>query len=78
MARAREAFRQVNAVLDIVPDRVVDDSALSKWVEDQLAERAAARQRRDFAAADAVRKALEEKGIAIEDSASGTRWKKLR
>ena len=78
VARAREAFRQVNAVLDIVPDRVVDDSALSKWVEDQLAERAAARQRRDFAAADAVRKALEEKGIAIEDSASGTRWKKLR
>jgi len=61
-----------------VPDRGLDDSELSSWVEDQLRERAAARQRRDFAAADAVRKALEEKGIAIEDSPSGTRWKKLR
>jgi cysteinyl-tRNA synthetase len=78
VARAREAFRQVNAVLDIVPDRGQDDSALSSWVEGQLAERAAARQRRDFATADAVRKALEEKGIAIEDSAAGTRWKKVR
>ena len=78
VSRAREAFRQVNAVLDVVPDRGLDDSELSSWVEDQLRERAAARQRRDFAAADAVRKALEEKGIAIEDSPSGTRWKKLR
>jgi len=57
---------------------VVDDRELSSWVEQQLKERSAARQRRDFAAADAVRKALEDKGIAIEDSASGTRWKKLR
>ena len=78
VSRAREAFRQVNAVLDVVPDRGLGDSELSSWVEDQLRERAAARQRRDFAAADAVRKALEEKGIAIEDSPSGTRWKKLR
>lgn len=78
LARARDAFRQVNAVLDIVPDRGTDDNELSAWVNSQLAERAEARARRDFAAADAVRKALEEKGIAIEDSPSGTRWKRVR
>jgi cysteinyl-tRNA synthetase len=77
LARAREAFRQVNAVLDIVPDRAIDDANLTSWVEQQLADRAAARQRRDFSAADGIRKALEEKGIAIEDSPSGTRWKKV-
>jgi cysteinyl-tRNA synthetase len=77
LARAREAFRHVNAVLDIVPDRGVDDAALSSWVEEQLADRALARQRRDFSAADGIRKTLEEKGIAIEDSPSGTRWKKV-
>jgi cysteinyl-tRNA synthetase len=76
--RAREAFRQVNAVLDIVPDRGTEDGELALWVEGQLAARAAARQKRDFAAADAVRKALEDKGIVIEDSPSGTRWKKVR
>jgi cysteinyl-tRNA synthetase len=78
VVRAREAFRQVNSVLDIVPDRVVDDGELTAWVEEKLKERAAARQKRDFAAADAARKALEEKGIAIEDSPGGTRWKKLK
>ncbi len=77
LARAREAFRQVNAVLDLVPDRGIEDGALATWVEAQLGERSAARQRRDFASADAVRKALEEKGIAIEDSPTGTRWKKV-
>ena len=78
LERARDAFRQVNGVLDVVPDRAVDDRALADWVGSQLAARAAAREKRDFAKADAVRKALEEKGIAIEDSAAGTRWKKVR
>lgn len=75
--RARDAFRQVNAVLDLVPDRGTDDSELATWVEAQLAARTAARAKRDFGEADRVRKVLEEKGIAIEDSPSGTRWKKV-
>jgi cysteinyl-tRNA synthetase len=78
VGRARDAFGQVNAVLDVIPESGMDDASLSAWVESQLAARAAARQRRDFATSDAVRKALEEKGIAIEDTAAGTRWKKVR
>ena len=78
LLKARDAFRAVNAVLDVVPGGGQDDRELASWVESQLAERTAARQRRDFARADAIRKALEEKGIAIEDSSSGTRWKKVR
>ncbi len=78
LARARDAFRQVDAVLDLVPDRGNDDSELGALVEGLLAERTAARGLRDFAEADRIRKVLEEKGIAIEDSPSGTRWKKVR
>jgi cysteinyl-tRNA synthetase len=78
LTRAREAFRQVDAVLDLIPESGTDDAELAGWVEKQLNERTEARGRRDFAEADRIRKALEEKGIAIEDSASGTRWKKVR
>lgn len=76
--RAREVFELVNGVLDIVPEEAEADAALGAWVEEQLAARAAARARRDFPAADAIRAALDERGIVLEDSAGGTRWKKGR
>jgi cysteinyl-tRNA synthetase len=72
---ARRAFDIVNGVLDLVPDAVAADADLAKWVESQLVARREARERRDFGAADAIRKALTDKGIVIEDTASGTRWK---
>lgn len=75
---ARSAFARANGVLDIIPDRADVDGALAGWVEGQLAARKAARGRRDFAAADGIRKALEEKGIVVEDTPQGARWKKLR
>ncbi len=48
--------------------------ALSSLVEDLLAERAQARARRDFAAADRVRERLGVAGILVEDSADGPTW----
>ena len=75
---AREAFALVNGVLDIVPGEAEVDDALSRWVEDRLAARRDARARRDFGAADAIRGELDGKGIAIEDTPQGTRWKKVR
>jgi len=41
-----------------------------------LAERDQAKRRRDFGRADAIRKELTEKGIIIEDSKDGVRWKR--
>jgi cysteinyl-tRNA synthetase len=46
-------------------------------VEKLIAERQAARQRRDFAASDRIRKELAERGILIEDTRDGSvRWKR--
>lgn len=45
------------------------------WVEGLLDKRAAARKRRDFAAADRIRDELAVKGVVIEDGAQGARWK---
>ena len=55
----------------------VDDSVLSAdEIEALLAERDAARTARDFARADAIRDRLAAEGIAIEDGADGTRWRR--
>jgi cysteinyl-tRNA synthetase len=39
-----------------------------------LEQRQAARARRDYAAADAIRAQLSEAGIVVEDTPSGPRW----
>lgn len=75
---ARKAFALVNGVLDIVPGEPEVDEELAEWVEGRLMARREARSRRDFAAADAIRGELDGKGIAIEDTPQGTRWKKVR
>lgn len=45
-------------------------------IEKLLAERQEAKKAKDFARADAIRKELDEKGIAIEDTPQGPVWKK--
>jgi cysteinyl-tRNA synthetase len=77
LRRAREAFALIDGVLDVVPEDETEPE-LAARVEALIAERKEARARRDFAAADAIRKSLEEEGIAVEDVPGGTRWTRVR
>ena len=75
LERARAAFRLMDGVLDLVPEQETNDE-LAAWVEERIEARRSARERRDFGAADAVRVELTVKGVLIEDTAQGTRWRR--
>ena len=75
LERARAAFRLMDGVLDLVPEQETNDE-LAAWVEERIEARRSARERRDFGAADAVRVELTVKGVLIEDTAPGTRWRR--
>ena len=48
--------------------------ALGPLVDVVLAQRQAARERKDFAVADALRDGLAASGIVVEDTPAGPRW----
>jgi cysteinyl-tRNA synthetase len=44
-------------------------------IEQKIADRQKARENKDWAMADSIRKELEDKGILLEDRKDGTGWK---
>ncbi|HEV2216089.1 MAG TPA: cysteine--tRNA ligase [Candidatus Dormibacteraeota bacterium] len=76
-AAARELLllvADVDAHVDVVS---AEDMALAGEVEQLIGQREDARKARDFATADRIRDQLRERGIALEDSKEGVRWRRI-
>jgi cysteinyl-tRNA synthetase len=75
----RGAFEEFDRVLGVLSLRRVEEEQPPlpvAEIERLMEERHAAKKRRDFAAADKIRKDLLELGIVLEDTPSGTKWKR--
>jgi cysteinyl-tRNA synthetase len=72
-ARVVALLRDLDAVLAVLPDEAADE--LPAGATELLADREAARARRDWAESDRLRGALLSLGVAVEDSRDGQRWR---
>jgi cysteinyl-tRNA synthetase len=69
--------REMDAVLGLgLEEARVSGGDLDAEIDALVREREAARQARDFARADAIRAGLAERGILLEDSKEGVRWRR--
>ena len=79
LAAIRDAFEQFDRVLGVLSLRRKEDEQPPvpiDEIDELIEERQAAKRRRDFAAADRIRADLAERGVLLEDSPQGTRWKR--
>jgi cysteinyl-tRNA synthetase len=67
-------LEEVDGHLDVMGG---EEPGLADEVERLIAEREAARAAKDFASADRLREELRERGIALEDSRDGVRWRRV-
>ena len=73
--RAVEALRDLDRVLGVLPEAAVAE--LDADLQALLDARAAARTARDWAASDRLRDELADRGVAVEDTRDGQRWRRI-
>jgi cysteinyl-tRNA synthetase len=73
---ALEWAAQAGRMADVTPELLARQSLTDEAIDALVAERTLAKRQRNFARADRIRNELAEKGIVIEDSKDGVRWKR--
>ncbi|NMO97535.1 cysteine--tRNA ligase [Paenibacillus lemnae] len=74
LAFVLDAFEEMNAVLRVV--EIQAEELLDEEIEQLIHERSEARINKNWARADEIRDLLAEKGIILEDTAQGMRWRR--
>jgi cysteinyl-tRNA synthetase len=74
--RALEWAAETGRMNDVAPELVASQALTDEAIDALVAERTLAKKQRNFARADQIRNELAEKGVVIEDSKDGVRWKR--
>ncbi len=73
---ALQFLQRFDAVFDVLRPAAQTSAVADSEVERLIEERNAARKAKDFGSSDRIRQELLDRGIILEDTKSGVRWKR--
>ena len=74
---SKDALESYDKILGVIgPEESASDNSEVSEIESLIAERTAARKSKNFARSDEIRNILKARGIILEDTPQGTKWKK--
>ena len=76
LAGARTLFHRFDSIFDVLRPSVEEGSIAESEIDELIAERNQARKAKDFRRSDEIREELLNRGVVIEDTKEGVRWKR--
>jgi cysteinyl-tRNA synthetase len=76
LAGARKLFHQFDSIFDVLRPSVEEGGITEAEIEELIAQRNQARKAKDFKRSDEIRAELLNRGVVIEDTKEGVRWKR--
>jgi cysteinyl-tRNA synthetase len=76
VASAKDVLARFDRIFDILEPRLATGAISDAEIQSLVEERNASRKARNFARADQIRNELLEKGVVLEDTKDGVRWKR--
>ena len=76
IATAKALLAECDLFFDVMKPSVLEDSITESEIAAAVEARTAAKSSRDFKKADEIRAELLEKGVVLEDTKDGVRWKR--
>jgi cysteinyl-tRNA synthetase len=73
---AQDFLARFDSIFDVLKPSTAEGALSDSEIDTLAAERVAAKKARDFARADQIRKDLAERGVILEDTKDGVRWKR--
>ncbi len=74
--KIKSMFYEFDRVLAVLPEQIIEE--LPEEIMELIKKREEARKNMDFATSDAIRDELFKRGIILEDTKEGTRWKMIK
>jgi cysteinyl-tRNA synthetase len=73
---AKQLLARFDLLFDVLQTSAAEGAISDTEVEALIAERVQAKKSRNFARADEIRNSLSERGVILEDTKEGSRWKR--